>query len=321
MYKALRLVALLAAVSLLPALYGHATWAETADGDQGQRAETAAVAVTTDAKKTRNADEAAAAATADTDEGHATDEAVAAASEDMEVFPEAEAEDPAVKADTNVLNGNHDALNVRVTSWRDLPFQTVRKQSFDYSCGSAAVATLLSYVYGEKTSEEAVFKAMFDAGDKDKIRREGFSLLDMRNYLAKRGYKAAGYKIGFSAIAKHKVPFIALINRDGYSHFVVVKSVTGPSILIGDPSRGNIVLSRGEFAKMWNGISLIVTNQARKARKIFADAKEWHYSHASGNPNLGEQAGIDSVDLPFPNWQIAPAGFDILSVVNTTTVN
>jgi predicted double-glycine peptidase len=218
-----------------------------------------------------------------------------------------------------VINGTHESLDVRVVSWRDLPFKTVKRQTFDYSCGSAAVATLLTYVYGRQTTESEVFKDMFESGDKEKIRREGFSLLDMRNYLRRRGYNAAGVKINYKAIEKHKIPFIALINRDGYMHFVVVKSVAGSMVLIGDPSKGNVITSREDFMAMWNGVSLIVTNQARAARGFFADRAEWSYAHPVVSTNASERPGIDSVNVPFQNWQIAPTGLNVLSSMNEVT--
>jgi predicted double-glycine peptidase len=158
---------------------------------------------------------------------------------------------------------------------------------------------------------------MFEAGDQDRIRREGFSLLDMSNYLNARGFRATGYRIGFDIIEKIKAPFIALVNHDGYNHFVVVKSIAGPSVLVGDPNRGNVVYDRERFAGMWNGISLIVTNHAQAARALFDSRKEWTYAHARALPSLGERPGMDSTGLAFSNWQIVPAGTDIVSSINT----
>jgi len=217
-------------------------------------------------------------------------------------------DDPTRKASVDVGNGLVETLSVPVISWRDLPFQTVKRQAFDYSCGSAAVATLLSYVYGIPASEKEIFETMFEHGDQEKIRKEGFSLLDMSRYLNNRGLKAKGYKLDFATIEKHKVPFIALINHDGYNHFVVVKSLKGPQVLVGDPSKGNVVYSRRDFARAWNGISLVVTNQANKAREAFADAREWRYARATALASAGNEFANDSVPQSFPNWQIAPAG-------------
>ena len=42
-------------------------------------------------------------------------------------------------------------------------------QQFDYSCGSAALATLLRFQYHKQTNEAGVFKAMYEVGDQDRI--------------------------------------------------------------------------------------------------------------------------------------------------------
>lgn len=224
-------------------------------------------------------------------------------------FPEQEM----TLSSTSVGNGEREMVDVPVISWSDMPFQTVKKQALDYSCGSAAVSTLLSYVYGQKTSEGDVFKAMFDAGDKNKIRTEGFSLLDMSQYLNKKGFKAVGYKVDLDVIEKKEAPFIALVNNDGYNHFVVVKSIKGPLVLVGDPSKGNVVYKREDFASMWNGIALVVVNHARKAREVFSSEAEWTYAHARAMPALGHSADDLLPALAPLQWQIAPATTDILS--------
>ncbi|WP_449406271.1 C39 family peptidase, partial [Massilia phosphatilytica] len=69
-------------------------------------------------------------------------------------------------------------FDVPVKSMRELRFTSTTRQQYDFSCGSAALATLLTYHYGHPISETVAFKAMWDNGDQAKIRREGFSLLD-----------------------------------------------------------------------------------------------------------------------------------------------
>ncbi|MDX9690331.1 MAG: hypothetical protein EOM37_04705 [Proteobacteria bacterium] len=215
-----------------------------------------------------------------------------------------------------ISNGKRESLDVPVVSWRDLPFSTVKKQALDYSCGSAALSTLLSYVYQTKTSEGSIFKAMFESGNKEKIRKEGFSLLDMRNYLKTKGFNAAGFKVKLDVIEKNKVPFIALIRENGYNHFVVVKSVKGGRVLIGDPNRGNVILAREKFVSMWNGIALIVSNKARIARSFFDNDKEWTYAHTMVTPSQAEYRGMDNTALQPIQWQIAPVTTDILGGIN-----
>ena len=235
----------------------------------------------------------------------------------LESFPEQESH----ASTTSVGNGKRETLDVPVISWRDLPFQTVKKQGLDYSCGSAAISTLLTYVYDKKTSEGSIFKAMFDAGDQDKIRQEGFSLLDMSRYLNSRGFKTTGFKASLSVIEKNKVPFIALINDNGYNHFVVVKSIKGRHLLVGDPNKGNVIYPRTKFEAAWNGIALVVTNHAKKASKFFDSEREWRYARRIVDPNGADYAGIDNTALSPLQWQIVPSTVDILSTANQATSN
>lgn len=219
-----------------------------------------------------------------------------------------------------------DIANVPVVSWRDLPFETVKRQSYDYSCGAAAVATLMTYVYGIKTSEREVTKIMFDQGDQDKIRREGFSLLDMSNYINAHGLRANGYKINYDAIKLNKLPLIALINKNGYNHFVVIKGERDGYVLVGDPNEGNVIYPRNQFEKMWNGIVLVVTNKAHKGYAAFNNPREWELVRASARPRGIEHDPNNYLKQTLVNqtpYQIAPVGIDLLGVTNSvaTTIH
>src|SRR6185437_4611811 len=70
-----------------------------------------------------------------------------------------------------VTLGNQDTgnYNLHLTSYAEIPFRTVVHQQFDYSCGSAALATLLHFQYHKSTNEADVFKAMYAVGDQDRI--------------------------------------------------------------------------------------------------------------------------------------------------------
>ena len=95
-------------------------------------------------------------------------------------------------ADLPVAGG---AFHVPVRSMQALRFATTLRQQYDFSCGSAALATLLTHHYGFPVSESTVFAAMWAHGDQDKIRHEGFSLLDMQRYLAANGFQADGFRL------------------------------------------------------------------------------------------------------------------------------
>lgn len=138
-------------------------------------------------------------------------------------------------------------------------YATVVRQQYDFSCGSAALATLLTYHYGAAKNEAQVFQGMWQDGDRDAIKRLGFSLLDMKRFLAANGMTANGYKVTLDQIRDSKTPGIALIAPDGYRHFVVVKGVEDGFVLVGDPSLGLRRMDRREFEKVWNGVYFVIT--------------------------------------------------------------
>lgn len=166
--------------------------------------------------------------------------------------------------------------SLQVTSWRDIPFRTVVRQQYDYSCGSAAVATLLRFHYGVPVRETEVFRAMFERGDQPRIRQVGFSMLDMRNYLESRGYSADGLRLSLDRLAELRMPAIALITRGGYRHFVVVKGVSSSSVLVGDPTFGLQTYSRADFQAVWNGVVLAIRHVPDGAPQASFDREdEW----------------------------------------------
>jgi predicted double-glycine peptidase len=161
-----------------------------------------------------------------------------------------------------------------VTSMRDMPFRTVVRQQYDFSCGSAALATLLHYHYGLPVNEGSVFQAMYANGDQAKIQRVGFSMLDMKNYLKSKGFEANGYRRKASDLRDMTQPGIALIRIGSYRHFVVVKGVRADKVLVGDPAQGMKVFPIAEFERAWNGI-LFTIDAAPGRTGAFNKAEEW----------------------------------------------
>ena len=93
----------------------------------------------------------------------------------------------------------------------------VVKQQLDYSCGSAAMATLMRYYFGERTSEQAILDKLFaplnEKQRKIKAKR-GFSLLDLRNVAQSMGYEAAGFKLPATTILYLSAPVIVHLEKD-----------------------------------------------------------------------------------------------------------
>lgn len=153
-------------------------------------------------------------------------------------------------------------------------FRSTIHQKFDFSCGSAAVATLLTYHYDTPTSQDDAFRFMFIAGDQAKIQREGFSLLDIKTFLETRGFHADGFEATLGQVVQFGAPGIALIEDNGYRHFVVLKGVRGGKVLLGDPAVGARVLSSADFERVWlNHIFFVIHSHRKQA--LFNVSAQW----------------------------------------------
>ncbi len=192
------------------------------------------------------------------------------------------------------LGGN---LTVPTVSLKEARFLATLRQQYDFSCGSAAVATLLTHHYGWKVDEASVFQTMFEHGNRDKIRAEGFSMLDMKRYMDSRGFATNGIEATLDELAKVKVPAIALIKENGYAHFVVVKGLRPGEVLIGDPAIGTRVLAREDFERFWmNNILLVVTNRTDIAE--FNRAEDWRVRPKAP---IGTRRGHDVAGIQITN--------------------
>lgn len=192
------------------------------------------------------------------------------------------------------------ALSAEITSFKEAKYRSVIEQQYDFSCGSAALATLLNYHYGIAITEEDAFEAMFEAGDEEKIRAKGFSLLDMKNYLASRGLRSDGYRMPMEKLAQLGVPAIVLINTGGYKHFVVVKGLEGGTVLVGDPARGLKEVPVEDFEAMSQGIVFLIKDMAREARASFNKQADWAVRQEAPLGAADNQIGISNFSLMLP---------------------
>lgn len=145
-------------------------------------------------------------------------------------------------------------LNKPVRSMLELRYRSVMRQQQDFSCGAAAVGTLLRYAYGMDIDERRIISEMMKASDPQQVAEQGFSMLDMRNYVQTLGFRGRGYRVDMTAMRRLAIPVIVLLNLNGYQHFVVVKRVAQGRVFIADPALGNRIMQEWEFAPAWNGL-------------------------------------------------------------------
>ncbi len=199
-----------------------------------------------------------------------------------------------------VTPGGMGYARVGVTSIKEARFKDVIKQQFDFSCGSAALATLLTYHYEFPVTETEVFDSMLLFGEEQKIRTQGFSLLDMKDFLEREGFAANGFKAPLDAFVQAKIPGIVLMNVKGYLHFVVVKGVSETEVLVGDPALGMKTYPRDEFEAMWNGIAFVIQNKSKSANQTFNQAEAWKVRHSAPFGTALNRASLASFNLLMP---------------------
>lgn len=190
---------------------------------------------------------------------------------------------------------------VPVRSMEDQRFHTVVRQRYDFSCGSAALATLLHFHYARPVDEKVVFAGMWNEGDRAAIRKVGFSLLDMKRYLSAEGYRADGFKVSLDQVAKTGIPGIALITVRNYRHFVVVKGVRRDEVLLGDPSTGLRGMPRADFEKAWNGVYFVLNSQQHIGRRAFNGDAQWAaYTRAPVGGRFVDPLSLQALALTAP---------------------
>lgn len=189
------------------------------------------------------------------------------------------------------------SYSVRVTSLKEARFQTTVRQQYDFSCGSAAVATLLSYHYNYPVTEQQAFREMFLHGDQARIRQQGFSLLDIKRFLAAHGFMADGFQQPLEKLAQARFPAIVLVMEKGYRHFVVIKGLDGQRVLVGDPSGGTRAMARSSFDAMWQNRLLFVIH-GRAGKPAFNDARDWRVAPRAVPGDAIERDSLWRITMP-----------------------
>jgi predicted double-glycine peptidase len=153
-----------------------------------------------------------------------------------------------------VVNAGGAREEIHVTSLRAQRDLGVVKQGYDYSCGAAALATLLTYGLKDVVGEETLLRALLEPlspGELAALQKKGLSLLDLQRLAQNRGHKAQGFRIQQDQLVKLSYPVIVFVRPHGYRHFAVLKGVRGDRAYLADPSLGNVRMPLYRFLNMW----------------------------------------------------------------------
>lgn len=133
-------------------------------------------------------------------------------------------------------------------------------QQWDLSCGAAALATILNFQHGDSITEREIAIGMMGrteylANPELVNLRQGFSLLDMKNFVDGRGYNGIG--LGQLSVddLQQLAPIIVPLDSHGYQHFVVFRGMIGDRVLLADPAFGNRTIGLDRFENDWLELS------------------------------------------------------------------
>lgn len=134
----------------------------------------------------------------------------------------------------------------------EFKYNNVVRQAYDYSCGSAALTTVLNGYLGRQFQERQIMDGLLRFGETDKIvERRGFSLLDMKRLATALGHPSGGFRADFEDLKGLDHPAIVPIHYGGFKHFVVVKQYHEGHVYVADPALGNISFTETKFREVW----------------------------------------------------------------------
>jgi len=202
-----------------------------------------------------------------------------------------------VSAATVSINDNlGQTYTMHLATLKEVKFRNTIHQKYDFSCGSAAVATLLTYQYNFPVNEQIVFAQMYLHGDRRKINKEGFSLLDIKLYLESIGFDADGFHASLDQLQKAGLPAIVLIQDRGYHHFVVIKGIRYGRVLVGDPALGTRVIPINRFNTLWKSGLLFVIHNRREFARFNADS-DWRSAPVAPLGIGIDRRGLDTITM------------------------
>lgn len=177
--------------------------------------------------------------------------------------------------------------------------RNVVRQQYDYSCGSAALTTLLDFYLGRNFQERQVMEGLLRFGETERIiERRGFSLLDMKRLVTALGHPSGGFKAEAKDLVELDHPAIAPIEYAGFKHFVVIRAVKDNRVFVADPALGNITFTLHRFLEVWdnNVLFIVFPNGHKPANGLELREDDMRF--------VSDYVIAENSFKEFPHWQM-----------------
>lgn len=180
-----------------------------------------------------------------------------------------------------------------------LRYEATVPQRFDFTCGAASVATLLTFYWNDPHSEAMVLKTLerrYSREQTVKLTQDGLSFDDLIFMAGQLGYAAQGAMIPASELSRLAAPVIVHLDKGSLKHFVVLRMVGSGVFYISDPVVGQVALDSVEFERQYTGNALAVWGKSAGLSPFAVLAQ----------PRDGVRVGDSvrrSINVPLPPFQ------------------
>lgn len=154
---------------------------------------------------------------------------------------------------------------------RELRRENVVMQQRDYSCGAAALATVIQYHWGDEVTETQLLQELLRMLTLDEVKervQKGLTLTDLRRLAVRVGYQATIGRLEFEKLRESKVPLVVGIVVNDFDHFVVFRGTDGRYVYLADPARGNIRTPIPAFLDQWQKNAVLVVVKPDAVEKV-----------------------------------------------------
>lgn len=126
-----------------------------------------------------------------------------------------------------------------------------------YSCGPAALATLLKKLGIFTTESELAYLAKTD--------ESGTSMFGLINASSSKGINAYGYKL---TIEQLEVGYIVILKINNCNHFLVIENITNESYTLFDPNLGIIEMNFTQFSELFTRYTIVLNSSIQGVSQL-----------------------------------------------------
>ncbi len=148
-------------------------------------------------------------------------------------------------------------------SWKELRDENVVIQKDKFTCGAAALCTLIRHYLGEQASEKEILDIInkHSPEEAEKRKQNGLTMRDLKKAAESMGYEVRSYQLNIQGLKQLDAPLLVRIICEGEEHFVVLRGIVGDRAVLADPVRGNVRVSVEKFLEEWNGTPVLVLSK------------------------------------------------------------